>query len=136
MKHTYYSCVCKCQQCDTLYNKMNARDHEWRVRKGMTKCHNAVHAIRIGNWPNSVWLPINKQWAKIYLGEDKNVLDLSCCPSHISWGFFLFVLFGVFCVFVCPLLPVEVDCQLLICPSVFSDVYKQTPYLVEEILCN
>jgi hypothetical protein len=40
------------------------------------------------------------------------------------------------CVFVCPMLPVEVDCQLLICPSVFSDVYKQTPYLVEDILCN
>ena len=96
MKHTYYSCVCKCQQCDTLYNKMNARDHEWRVRKGMTKCHNAVHAIRIGNWPNSVWLPINKQWAKIYLGEDKNVLDLSCCPSHISWVFFCLFCLGFF----------------------------------------
>ena len=91
------------------------------------------------------------------------MLDLSCCPSHISCFFvcLFFVLFGVFfwgggvrvvhlfsflccvfnflsssCVFVCPMLPVEVDCQLLICPSVFSDVYKQTPYLVEDILCN
>ena len=51
------------------------------------------------------------------------------CPPLIFWWCQCCSFFLVFCVvlfyFVCPMLPVSLDCSFLILPSVFSDVYLQ-----------
>ena len=51
------------------------------------------------------------------------------CPPLIFWWYQCCSFFLVFCVvlfyFVCPMLPVSLDCSFLILPSVFSDVYLQ-----------
>ena len=60
---------------------------------------------------------------RLFVGELVSYLRYLCLFAYGGVQHMLFVLFVFILCFVCPMLPVSLDCPFLIAPSVFSNVY-------------